>query len=154
MGERARGGQGEGEDRKLISSHIRRSISLQEQQGLTVTCKLRSSQDRVKWCAVKVSSPQSPRACLLITFAITNMTNILLYSAFHLEQTCFSSRTVIASSQTLKHWKNQSALCSSCKHHFFVGISIALKRQGKSLERGSITRIETNAKSKLLPFIS
>lgn len=35
---------------------------------------------------------------------------------------------------------------------FFVGISIALKRQGKALERGSITRIETNAKSKLLQF--
>lgn len=118
-------------DRKLSSSQTRRNISLQEQQGLTVAYKLWSSQDRVKWCAVKVSSPQSPRACLLITFAITNMTNILLYSVFHLEQACFSSRTVTASSQNLKHWKNQSALCSSCKDHF-VGISIALKRRGKA----------------------
>lgn len=35
---------------------------------------------------------------------------------------------------------------------FFVGISIALKRQGKALERGSIAMMET--KSKLLPFNS
>jgi len=81
------------------------------------------------------------------------MTNILLYSAFHLEQACFSSRTVTASSQPLKHWKIQSALCSSCKDHF-VGISSALKRQGKALEGGFIARMETNTENKLLQFNS
>lgn len=126
---------------KLSSSQTKRSISLQEQQGLTVAYKLPSGQDGVKWCAVKVSSLQSPRACLLITFAITNMTNILIYSAFHLEQACFASQTVTASSHTHKPWKKQSALCSRGKDHF-MGIYLALKSQGKAWERSSIERMD------------